>query len=96
MLLTQGYFGIGIVEDSVDPEGLGRVRVRIFDIHGSDKLKIPTYTLPWANVLHAANYSSHFERIKENTWVFVTTLDGQNAQEIVVLGTFPGIIPQNP
>ena len=96
MLLTQGYFGIGIVEDNIDPQGLGRVRVRILDIHGSDKLKIPTDSLPWANVLHAANYSSHFERIKENTWVFVTTLDGQNAQEIVVLGTFPGIIPKNP
>jgi len=96
MLLTHGYFGIGIVEDNVDPEGLGRVRVRIFDIHGSDKLKIPTYTLPWANVLHAGNYSSHFENIRINTWVFVTALDGLNAQEIVVLGTFPGIIPQNP
>ena len=69
MLLTQGYFGIGIVEDSIDPKGLGRVRVRILDIHGSDKLKIPTDSLPWANVLHAANYSSHFERIKENTYI---------------------------
>ena len=69
MLLTQGYFGIGIVEDNIDPQGLGRVRVRIFDIHGSDKLKIPTDSLPWANVLHAANYSSHFERIKENTYL---------------------------
>lgn len=93
MLLTQGYFGIGIVEDNVDPKGLGRVRVRIFDIHGSDKLKIPTYALPWANVLFAANYSSHYESIRINDWVFITTLDGQNAQEIIVLGVFPGIIP---
>ena len=57
------------------------------------KLKIPTYALPWANVLHAANYSSHYESIRINDWVFITTLDGQNAQEIIVLGVFPGIIP---
>ena len=86
---------VGVVEDRNDPEYLGRVRVRVYNLHGN-KMEAPTDSLPWANVLHAANYSSHFERIKENTWVFVTTLDGQNAQEIVVLGTFPGIIPKNP
>ena len=94
MLLSQSYFGIGIVEDNNDPEKFGRVRVRIFDIHGNDKIKIPTNKLPWAHVLHAANNKSKFETIAIGDWVYVTTLDGQNAQEILVLGVLPGLVKQ--
>ena len=90
MLLSQSYFGIGIVEDNADPLKLGRVRVRIFDIHGNDKVKIPTDKLPFAHVLHAANHKSYFETIALGDWVYITTLDGQNAQEILVLGVLVG------
>ena len=92
MLLSQSYFGIGIVEDNNDPEKFGRVRVRIFDIHGNDKVRIPTDKLPFAHVLHAANNKSKFETIAIGDWVYVTTLDGQNAQEILVLGVLPGLV----
>jgi len=92
MLLAQSYFGIGIVEDNEDPLELGRVRVRVFDIHGNDKIKIPTAKLPFAHVLHAANHKSKFEVIAIGDWVYITTLDGQNAQEILVLGVLPGKI----
>jgi hypothetical protein len=92
MLLAQSYFGIGIVEDNGDPLKLGRVRVRIYDIHGNDKVKIPTDKLPWAHVLHAANHKSYFEFIGIGDWVYVTTLDGQNAQEILVLGVLMGYV----
>ncbi len=95
MLLSQSYFGIGIVEDNNDPEKFGRVRVRIFDIHGNDKVRIPTDKLPFAHVLHAANNKSKFETIAIGDWVYVTTLDGQNAQEILVLGVLPGLVPPN-
>lgn len=92
MLLSQSYFGIGIVESNNDPLKLGRVRVRVYDIHGSDKVKIPTDKLPWAYVLHAGNYKSYFETIAIGDWVYITTLDGQNAQEILVLGVLPGYV----
>lgn len=95
MLLSQSYFGIGIVEDNNDPLKLGRVRVRIYDIHGNDKIKIPTNKLPFAHVLHAANHKSYFETIALGDWVYITTLDGQNAQEILVLGVLVGYV-KNP
>jgi hypothetical protein len=46
-------------------------------------------------VLHAANNKSKFETIAIGDWVYVTTLDGQNAQEILVLGVLPGLVPPN-
>ena len=92
MLLAQSYFGIGIVEDNNDPLKFGRVRVRVLDIHGNDKIKIPTAKLPFAHVLHAGNHKSKFEVIAIGDWVYITTLDGQNAQEILVLGVLPGSI----
>jgi len=92
MLLSQTYNGIGIVEDNADPLKLGRVRVRIYDVHGNDKIKIPTNKLPWAHVLHSANHKSYFETISIGDWVYVTALDGQNAQEILVLGVLMGYV----
>jgi hypothetical protein len=43
----------GVVEDNLDPEKRGRVRVRIFGVHTKQKIKtktegIPTAELPWA------------------------------------------------
>ena len=44
---------IGIVEDNVDPKKLGRVRVRIPQLHGttSSPKMIPTNSLPWFELL---------------------------------------------
>ena len=39
---------VGIVEDRMDPENYGRVRVRCFGIHSESKVEIPTEALPWA------------------------------------------------
>jgi len=41
----------GIVEDVNDPLMAGRVRVRVYDYHTSDKNKLPTNLLPWAQVI---------------------------------------------
>ena len=49
----------GIVEDRDDPKKIGRVRVRIFNVHpftasGSpDKVNVPTDHLPWASVINS-------------------------------------------
>ena len=39
---------VGVVEDRIDPMSLGRVRVRVFGYHTSDKTKLATEDLPWA------------------------------------------------
>jgi len=38
---------IGVVEDRDDPKKQGRVRIRIYNVHG-DKVEVPTADLPWA------------------------------------------------
>ena len=42
---------IGVVEDVLDPLKTGRVKVRCFDWHTSNKGAIPTSALPWAQVV---------------------------------------------
>lgn len=49
----------GVVEDRDDPKKIGRVRVRIYNVHpftesGSpDKVNVPTDHLPWATVINS-------------------------------------------
>ena len=50
--VLNGFFR-GVVEDNVDPEKMGRCRIRVFGIHTPQKIKtkvegIPTSELPWA------------------------------------------------
>jgi hypothetical protein len=39
---------IGVVEDRMDPEKMGRCRVRIYGYHTDSKIILPTKDLPWA------------------------------------------------
>ncbi len=39
---------IGCVEDNLDPNKMGRLRVRILGLHVEDKTILPTESLPWA------------------------------------------------
>jgi len=41
----------GCVEDRMDPEKLGRLKIRIFGYHTEDKEKIKTEDLMWATVM---------------------------------------------
>ena len=41
----------GVVEDRLDPQYTGRVRVRCIGFHTQDKAKLPTADLPWATCL---------------------------------------------
>jgi hypothetical protein len=41
---------LGVVVDRNDPEKQGRVRVRIYNVHG-DEVETPTKTIPWAVIL---------------------------------------------
>ena len=44
-------YQFGEVKDINDPEKLGRVKVSVYGIHDN----IPTYSLPWSNVLMPAS-----------------------------------------
>lgn len=48
-----GYH-VGIVEDLMDPDETGRVRVRIFGVHSQNPSEVPTDSLPWAEIASGA------------------------------------------
>ena len=84
----------GVVEDRQDPLKLGRCRVRIIGWHDADVNLIPIEALPWAQIIQSPTGPRTFGSIKEGEWVSGFFLDGQNAQEPVILGVYPGIISQ--
>lgn len=81
---------IGVVEDRMDPEQLGRVRVRCLGWHTENLEEIPTDSLPWAQCLHNANYSNQAHAPKEGDWVIGFWLDGESCQHPVIMGVLPG------
>lgn len=82
--------GVGVVEDIKDPTGNHRMKVRVFQIHPTPA-KLPTEKLPWASVTVPVNSSQSFGMPYVGDWVLCTFLDGNNGQEIIVLGVIPGI-----
>lgn len=84
---------IGVVEDRMDPEKLGRCRVRIFGYHTESKELLPTKDLPWAipiqPITSAATSglgSSPLGPV-HGTWVIGFFLDGDDMQQPAMLGT---------
>lgn len=86
----------GVVEDRNDPEKLGRCRVRIFGYHTENLGLLPTEDLPWAlplqSVTSAASsgVGSTPVGIVPGTWVVGWFLDGDNAQQPLIVGTLAG------
>ena len=83
---------IGVVVDINDPYQLGRVRVRIFGIHGESTQDIPLPDLPWAQTVIpvTAGGSSGLGAtigIQVKAQVFGIFLDGKLSQMPVVLGS---------
>lgn len=91
---------IGVVEDRQDPVKLGRVRVRAFGWHHPDLAKVPTKALPWAQVvmpvtsasMDGIGYSPN--GLVEGSWVFGFFLDGERAQQPIIMGSINGIPTQ--
>jgi len=85
---------IGVVEDRLDPEQLGRCRVRIFGYHTDSKELLPTVDLPWAvpiqPITSAATSGVGSSPLGplEGTWVMGFFLDGEDCQQPAMLGTF--------
>lgn len=80
---------IGVVEDRQDPEQLGRVRVRCFGWHTEKKERIPTDSLPWAQPVLPVNSPNTYTP-KEGDMCFGFFVDGDNAQNPVIVGVLPG------
>ena len=85
---------IGVVVDINDPYQLGRVRVRIFGIHGESTQDIPLPDLPWAQTVIpvTAGGSSGLGAtigIQVKAQVFGIFLDGKHSQLPLVLGSIP-------
>ena len=89
----------GAVEDIDDPLKLGRVRVRILGWHTDNKTNfgIRTEDLPWAQVMQPVTSASMSgigrspTGMLQGTWVIGFFLDGRNAQQPLVMGTYGGI-----
>ena len=84
---------IGVVEDRMDPEFLGRCRVRIFGYHTDDKGLLPVTGLPWAipiqpitSAAMSGKGSSPLGPV-EGTWVLGFFFDGDDMQQPAMLGT---------
>lgn len=80
----------GVVEDRNDPLKLGRVRVRIFGWHTSNKQEMPTESLNWSRVLCPLDNGKNPYTPKESDYVFGFFLD-EDKQESLIIGSFHGI-----
>ena len=86
---------VGVVEDVNDPLKMGRARVRCMGYHSEDKGQIPTDLLPWAQPINGVDSPSVSGLGKNSTfvngsWVVGFFMDGERAQEPMILGTIAG------
>lgn len=88
---------VGVVEDRNDPLKLGRVRVRIYNVHSLNTSVLPTDSLPWATILMPPFSASNNQVGLSPTGLTVGStvvgffMDGLDNNFPVVFGTFHGI-----
>jgi hypothetical protein len=94
-----GQLYIGVVEDRNDPLKMGRVRVRVINVHSEDRrVDVPIESLPWSYVMQPANVSTSgatVSQLVEGTWVVVMYMD-PNLQDPLVIGSIPSTDEQRP
>lgn len=86
----------GVVEDRQDPLKIGRVRVRVHNVHTHDKNLISTPDLPWAHVVlptTSAGLSGFGTQhgLVEGSTVLLYFKDDPKNQQPVILGSTTGI-----
>lgn len=88
---------LGVVEDRDDPLKLGRVRVRIYNVHSSKQSRVATTDLPWATAMSpitGAPYNKVGQApvgIQVGTTVLGFFMDGEDGNNPVIMGTLAGI-----
>ena len=87
---------VGVVENRMDPLGLGRCKVRIYGWHTNDtsgtdpaKIAIPVDDLPWALPLLPLNSRNSFFPPELGDWVMGFFMDGESGQFPVMMGIMP-------
>lgn len=99
----------GVVEDRIDPEMLGRVRVRIWGLHSKERVPnertgqgIPVADLPWAFVMRPTTTASMDgigtspHGLVEGSWVIGISRDGEAMNDLVVIGSLGGFATDPP
>lgn len=92
---------IGTVEDRNDPQKLGRVRVRPYNLYSQDKALVPTTELPWAIIMMPpTNPSSKKVGWSSNGLTVGSTvigffMDGNDCNQPIIMGTMHGIPGNN-
>ena len=87
----------GVVEDRNDPNKVGRVRVRALGHHTSNKTILPTADLPWAHTMlpstsaGISGLGQSATGLVEGSWVLGYFRDGNERQEMIIMGTLPGV-----
>jgi len=81
----------GVIEDILDPEVLGRVRVRCFGYHTENKTLVGSEDLPWATVSMPATQAGvegigQMHGLLPGSWVVGLFRDGPSAQDPLILG----------
>ena len=87
---------VGTVANNLDPIRVGRVQVRIHGIHSSQEGQVPTYDLPWAQVVLPTTEggTSGIGRnpmLQPGAQVIGFFLDGKTSQNPIILGSIPSI-----
>ncbi len=87
----------GVVEDIIDPLNIGRVKVRCYGWHTDDREVLPENELPWAQVMMPVTSASMSgvgqspTGLIEGSHVIGFFMDGETAQQPMVMGSFHGI-----
>ena len=88
---------VGVVENRMDPLGLGRCQIRAFGWHDDGnpqtKVKLKVDDLPWATPLLPCNAAKTFSVPELGDWVVGFFLDGESAQFPIMMGVIPGFTP---
>lgn len=100
---TNFHWFTGVVEDIADPYERGRVKVRCFGYH-TESLDvddgIPTYALPWAQVMTpitsagCGGVGRSATGVVRGSWVVGFFRDGEACQDPIILGTLPSQTPE--
>lgn len=84
---------VGVVEDRVDPLGIGRCKIRVFGYHTPDAKILPTADLPWAHPLYPLNNSKNFSSPMIGDWIQGYFMDGESGQFPIMVGVLPAVEP---
>lgn len=79
----------GIVEDRNDPLLIGRVRVRIYGYHNSNRSEQPTDQLPWAYPMLPLDHRQNVVGPREGDQAFGFFSDGIEGQIPIIIGIHP-------